>query len=115
MIFAEGGFHPICGHGFWNNDYGYNTFCKLLGFQTAISNNRVVTDVDAMRVGGCRESDTNLTKCSMGNCNEMKLGGVCTDHHKSRCMKGSNAVKKIKCMDGNQEGKGTYSSCGGGL
>ena len=114
-IFAERGFHPICGHGFWNTMHGYNTFCKLLRFQTATTiGSKVATDVDAMRVGECKESDTNLTKCSAGNCNDMKLGGACTNYPTNECMKGSIAIQKIKCMDGSHEGKGFYSSCVGG-
>ena len=114
MIFAEKGFHPICAHQFWNNYHGYNTFCKLLGFKTATTGSPVVTAVDAMRVGECKESDTNLTKCSAGNCNDMKLGGACTNYPTNECMKGSIAIQKIKCMDGSHEGKGFYSSCVGG-
>ena len=111
MIFAEGHFHPICGHGFWNGEFGFNTFCKLLGFQTGSLIEKLNATDDSMRVGQCAEADSNLTECNTGVCNDMNLGGACNSHPSAKCVKGAEAAIRMKC----NQGKGSYSSCGGGM
>ena len=64
-------------------------------------------DVDAMRIGTCSDTDTNLTECSGGFCNDMEIGGVCQDDTVNYCSVGEPAGLKIECK-GN---KGTQSSC----
>ena len=31
-ILVDNGWHPICGHWFWNNNFGARLFCQELGF-----------------------------------------------------------------------------------
>ena len=111
FMFAQGQFHPICGHGFWDRKYGIDIFCKTLGFKSGSVLAKTQTAVDTMRVGGCVDTDTNLTTCSSGICNDMELGGVCNSHPAGKCTAGIRAGMKVKC----EEAKGTYTSCGKGL
>ena len=112
FIFAGGAFHPICRHWFWDSDHGINLFCKTLGFSSGIltSTGGLPLTQDAMRVGGCADMDTNLTTCS-GRCNDMKVGGACSDDGGSACMAGKNAGLTVKC-DGMIS---TFKLCGRGL
>ena len=112
FIFAGGAFHPICGHYFWAlHDQGVNLFCKTLGFSSgALTSKQIPLTQDAMRVGGCVETDTNLTKCS-GGCNDMEVGGACPGIGTSKCMAGKNAGLTVKC-DGMIS---TFKLCGRGL
>ena len=61
-----------------------------------------------MRVGACSDTDTNLTECSGGFCNDMEIGGVCQDDAINDCSVGEPVGLKILCNKGN---KGTQSSC----
>ena len=35
-ILHGGQWHPICGHIFWDNNFGADLFCKILGYQFGI-------------------------------------------------------------------------------
>ena len=112
MIFAHGDFHPICGAGFWNNEHGINIFCKTLGYTSGVltsTKRSLAVHVDAMRVGQCKSTDTNLTACSSNICNDMELGGACNNYVASKCMKGEMMRMKIKCNGG----EGKLVSCKG--
>ena len=112
FIFAQGQFHPICGHGFWDKKYGINIFCKTLGFKSgSVLAKRLKAAVDLMRVGGCLGTDTNLTTCSGDTCSDMELGGACNSHPGVKCTAGTWSTMKVKC----EGAKGTYTSCGKGL
>ena len=60
-----------------------------------------------MRVGDCRDIETNLTECSGGMCHDMEVGGVCKDVVTLSCMMGAPVGLKIKCNGS----KGRHSSC----
>ena len=115
---------PICGHFFWDNNYGATLFCKQLGFnngryskylladspcpkhfQTLVFNLGIVSKVpgkplakDAIRVGRCNSNDEWLG-CK-GGCNDLGIGNGC-----AQCSAGSKASVEIKCDPGKHNTK----------
>merc|ERR1719210_2960474 len=94
-IFANGNWVPICGHWFWNNENGANTFCRQLGYLTG---NLIATErklaTDAMYVGSCKAGE-DLHSCSEGCCSDgCRKGSVgCGD-----CGAGKNGGITMTCL-----------------
>ena len=65
-VLFEGKYYPICGHYFWDNDYGAETVCKALGFNDgAHARTSAKYEEHAMPVGKCN-SGQPLDECSGG-------------------------------------------------
>ena len=94
-ILVENGWHPICGHYFWNNNFGARLFCQELGFNDGkIVEKKILLDKETYWVGECKESDKNLKECS-GRCTLNTVGGTCRG---SKCLKGEKTGIRIECL-----------------
>ena len=104
-VFLNGIWSPICGHWFWDTDFGANLFCQELTSNPA-STGQVIRrtdkplEKDAIRIGRCLSNDHWLS-CS-GGCNDLGTGQGCAD-----CDVNSPASIEIKCNIG-----GTYGKAG---
>ena len=97
-ILWNGKWTPICGHYFWDNNNGAKLFCKKRGFENGVvKNTRSRLTNDAIRIGKCLDSDTNLENCS-GGCNDLLVGDRCVDNYWARCRKGNRAKISIDCF-----------------
>ena len=71
QIHKDGKWAPICGHGFWENDFGVKAFCQALNFQTGVllnnGSNAPPLQKDGVQVGVCKDGEKNLAKCTGGN------------------------------------------------
>ena len=98
----DGKFSPICGHGFWNNQYGADAFCQALGFTGGtLSKDRGKYQQDALMIGTCNRFDA-IHQCD-GGYNSYKFPG--------RCRVGNNVKVSVAC-DENISGS-VLSSCSG--
>ena len=101
MIFWNGVLSPICGHYFWDNQYGATKFCQKLGYdsgQQQRSGNSYATD--AFQVGRCNENDDWLS------CNG---GGNHYSAEEGWCAAGNNVGLIVTC----QGTSGKTASCTG--
>ena len=97
-VFLNGIWSPICGHYFWNNDFGANLFCQRLTSNPTSTGNVIKRtdkplESDGIRIGGCLRYDDWLS-CS-GGCNDLGTGQGCAD-----CDANSPASIEIKCSHG---------------
>ena len=105
MIFYNNTWSPICGHYFWDNNYGANIFCQKLGYTNGTVSPKKedrhlgVYLQDSLRVGKCRSSNSYLTSCS-GGCNDLKIGGVCYENEEANCTAGQAVKITITCYGG---------------
>ena len=97
-VFLNGIWSPICGHWFWDTDFGANLFCQKLTSDPA-STGYVIRRVDkplekdAIRIGKCLSNDKWLS-CS-GGCNNLGTGKGCNNH--DNCGAKQPASIEIKC------------------
>ena len=97
---------PICGHWFWDTDFGANLFCQELTSNPA-STGQVIRrtdkplEKDAIRIGKCLSNDQWLS-CS-GGCNDLGTGQGCAD-----CDANSPASIEIKCSQGKKYTKSIF-------
>ena len=97
-VFLNGIWSPICGHWFWDTDFGANLFCQELT-SDPVSTGQVIRrtdkplEKDAIRIGKCLSNDQWLS-CS-GGCNDLGTGQGCAD-----CDANSPASIEIKCSQG---------------
>ena len=97
-VFLNGTWSPICGHHFWDTDFGAQLFCQKLT-SNSFSNGSVIKrtdkplEKDAIRIGKCLSNDTWLS-CSGGceGCDKL-------------CDANSPASIEIKCFS---QGKKYY-------
>ena len=54
---------------------------------------------DGMRIGQCTSNDNSLLSCT-GGCNDLELGGQCSNYHHSKCGAGQGATVEIQCLSG---------------
>ena len=87
---------PICGHYFWNNDFGYNLFCEQKGFKSGKKAHTIPLNADGLRIGTCNDGDTFLN-CSAARNNKMVVGDA-----EWQCISGQNAGIVIDCKGKNQ-------------
>ena len=102
-VYWEGRWSPICGHCFWDNNYGATTFCKKLGHPSGSFERTSKTyPSNALKVGKCRSGE-DLTACTEG-CNDRYVGDG------NDCSQGNTVGIKITC-----DGEGlNVTSCSGG-
>ena len=100
-IFWNGKWAPICGHFFWDNNNGAKLFCQKMGLLNGKvkgqGSQSLLTD-DAIRIGGCSDSDNQLFGCT-GGCNDLKVGGHCTNNDGAVCTKGHSTKVEIECYN----------------
>jgi len=102
------GWHPICGHYFWDNEHGANAFCKKLGYNQGVmtaeisipvigaASSNVVYDRDSVVVGRCDEDD-DIFSCQ-AFCNLYTIGGGCTIYSAIPwCHAGQNSGITLEC------------------
>ena len=105
-VFLDGIWVPICGHWFWDTDFGADLFCQKLNSDPA-STGHVIRradkplEKDAIRIGKCLSNDQWLS-CS-GGCNDLGTGQGCAD-----CDVNSPASIEIKCSQGKKYTKSIY-------
>ena len=106
-FFWNGMFSPICGHWFWDNEYGAQSFCQTLGYTNGsiISGGKYSEPgdkytVDAITIGKCYAGE-ELETCS-GGCNDKAVGNGCAE-----CATGESVKMIINCEGHN---KGTEAS-----
>ena len=102
MFYSNGTFRPICGHWFWDNEYGADLFCRKLGFTTShldkLGRSESYT-TDSVNVGMCKVDDTDVASCT-GFCNSYKVGSVCHGQDSYSCRAGKAVRIKITCSGG---------------
>ena len=102
---VNGNWSPICGHWFWNNKYGATLFCQMLDpiYTSGIvkKHKEIPLASDGMRIGQCTSNDNSLLSCT-GGCNDLELGGQCSNYHHSKCGAGQGATVEIQCLSGMQ-------------
>jgi hypothetical protein len=90
-FFWNGQWSPICGHYFWNNQFGATSFCKKLGYTKADQHRTNKNyDEDAIRIGQCNKGQS-LEECT-GGCNDKGLGNGCAS-----CSTGNEVALTITC------------------
>ena len=110
MIFWRKQWNPICGHYFWDNQYGAKMFCQQLGCYVGgvvrpafpIKGNSISTypmqqnySVDSFRLGMCLPED-RWGNCK-GNCNDNVVGGSCFRNMNANCSAGEPVGIHISC------------------
>jgi hypothetical protein len=67
QVLVDGEAHPICSHGFVDNNNGASEICRLLGnfYGGAVRNTDAVYEKDAVSVGRCLEGE-RLENCTGG-------------------------------------------------
>ena len=102
-IWFNGKWSPICGHYFWNNDYGARLFCQELNSTYTSGRvkklNYIALASDGVRVGKCTSQDKSLLSCT-GDCNDLQVGGTCSNDRNGKCGVGQGATVKIECFSG---------------
>jgi len=97
-VFWNGVWTPICGHWFWNNDYGADLFCQKLDSKyvsgTVIKRRDVKLRQNGIQIGECKTNDNSLLACT-GGCNDLKTG----NGHCAKCGIGQKAAINIKCHE----------------
>ena len=54
---------------------------------------------DGLRIGKCTSNDTSLLSCT-GGCNDLELGGQCSNNHDGACGAGQGVTIEIECFSG---------------
>ena len=109
-VFWNNHWSPICGHYFWDNQYGAKKFCEQLGcysggkvspvFLTkgsSISTHpmRQNYSVDAFKLGTCLAND-KWGNCN-GGCNDYSVGNHCINNKNANCAAGEPVGIRITC------------------
>ena len=97
---------PICGHHFWDNNYGATLFCRELlnstyTYGTVTERRDIPLEIDGIRIGHCNYEDTSLFSCT-GGCNDLEVGGQCSNSPAGygQCVAGQGATVEIECFQG---------------
>ena len=99
-VFLNGIWSPICGHFFWNTNYGANLFCQNLdpkftsGIISKSHGKRLASD--GIRIGKCQREDRSLLSCT-GGCNDLGIG---KGFGCANCEAGQLASVEIQCFTG---------------
>ena len=104
--------NSICGHYFWNNEIGVKKFCKEFGYSNGTINEEARASKareDHFRFGQCNEDD-RWPACN-GGCNDMKLGGKCSENEAATCEKGSNVQFYVTCSGDYDATKANERKC----
>ena len=94
---------PICGDGFWNNQYGATKFCQKLGYNSGtLTATKTKLPSAGFFVGTCLQNDNWDTKCT---------GGY--NLYRISCKQGHTAGLTIKCSGLPFNALDSKSSCTG--
>jgi len=95
-VSIDGNWVPICGHWFWDNRYGADTFCQSLGYASGMLTNLGATlDRNAMCVGNCKVGEKIGDCWGEGNCRgDCRWNSVGC----SLCAAGRNAGFNMTCL-----------------
>ena len=92
---------PICGHYFWDNNYGATLFCQKLNstyHYGSVKNPVKSLESDGIRVGKCTKEDNDLSSCT-GACNDFpQIGGQCSNSANGKCGAGQGPTIEIECF-----------------
>ena len=91
---------PICGHYFWDNNYGATLFCQKLNSTYtfgSVKNTGIPLASDGIRVGECTSQDNTLSSCT-GGCNDLQVGGQCSNDPNGKCSIGQGPTIEIECF-----------------
>jgi len=98
-VYHNGIWYPICGHWFWDTQYGTNLFCTELNGEPSTgtitrrirydSRQRQELSSQGIMIGKCLKSDTSLFGCTGGH--NMKL------HYRGQCAAGKRSGIIIDC------------------
>ena len=92
---------PICGHYFWDTNYGADLFCQKLdpkftsGIVSKSHGRRLASD--GVRIGKCQQGDQRLKSCT-GGCNDFGIGNELFGC--ANCEAGQLAAVEIQCFTG---------------
>ena len=105
MVYWNSTWAPICGHYFWDNNYGADIFCQKLGYTNGTvtpkktdPHSKIYIE-DSLRVGKCYSRNGRLTSCS-GGCNDWRTGGACYENDSANCTAGQKVAITINCYGG---------------
>ena len=94
---------PICGHYFWENDYGATLFCQKLNSNYTFGKSKKRLDrslaSNGITVGECTSQDKSLLSCT-GRCNDLQEGGQCSNDGGGKCGVGGSPLVEIECFSG---------------
>ena len=97
-VMWKGKWTPICGHAFWNSEYGPNLFCQKLDskFKYGKFTKRLdkLIESNAIWIGNCGSEDDWLS-CT-GGCNNLEIGGECPSV--GSCSVGGAPSMEIECQ-----------------
>ena len=99
-IKLNGKWLPICGHYFWDNNYGAALFCQKLNSTYTFGSAKdsgIPLVSNGIKVGKCTSQDNSLSSCT-GGCNDLQVGGECSDDANSKCSIGQGAIVEIECF-----------------
>ena len=129
-VLFEGNYYPICGHYFWDSDYGAETVCKALGFDGGAKTNTAAKfEEHAMPVGRCNQGE-ELDKCSGGGnawgdldtndgwCNAGNTIGVevtCTGHSLTHSLTHSSPSRNRRALRVRQQPLEKTCTCANGV
>ena len=101
-LFWGGGWSPICGHWFWNNQHGAKSFCEKLGFiDGTLNKENSEYCEDSIEIGMCNSGDT-IDSCTGGS----------NKYSKTEWCQTGNQVKITITCNGNTKNS-ELSSCTG--
>ena len=111
-IFLNGKWMPICGHYFWDTNYGADLFCQKLdpkftsGIVSKSHGKRLASD--GVRIGKCQQGDQWLKSCT-GGCNDLGIGNELFGC--ANCEAGQLAAVEIQCFTGMLLSLGFFFFC----
>ena len=91
---------PICGHYFWDNNYGAALFCQKLNSTYTFGSAKdsgIPLVGDGIKVGMCTSQDNSLSSCK-GGCNDLQVGGHCSNNENGKCGDGQGGTVEIECF-----------------
>ena len=109
LLFWNDKWSPICGHFFWDNQYGAELFCQKLGYTSGTQSGRGSNQKyskDAIKMGMCNNGDV-LEKCTGGG-NDYKVGDPgagCTAGNAVKITISCNGVSKKTASCKSKPGK----------
>ena len=96
FIFWDNLWSPLCGHYFWDNQYGADKFCQKLGYASGRHSGKPIPrtyPVDSFNIGTCLETDE--WPCCTGGENYFALGSTLTN---GTCDKSNDEAILIACI-----------------
>ena len=96
FIFWNDLWSPLCGHYFWENQYGATKFCQQLGYESGMHSGKPITKiypVESFTLGKCLHDDE--WPCCTGGENHFVSGRSLTN---GTCAKSNDQAMVIRCF-----------------